>query len=185
MGGAVRGSPWRAGAVSEGDGRPGEVYVDTNVYVYVALRHPELGEPCARVLRAVVSGELRAAGSDLVAIELLGSLARVGPEVAEGALEAYLAMPVRRLEVDERVLRAAALINGVVNVGYDAVHAALMLLNGVGAVVTNDLGDWVRLAKRLTDVASTIEEGEIQVRSRELAVISPRSFPRPVEVGSA
>jgi len=175
---------WEARSVGGGAGEPGEVYVDTNVYVYVALRHPELGEACARILRRVVSGELRAAGSDLVAVELLGSLTRVSPEVARGALEAYLAMPVRRLEVDERVLRAAALINGVVNVGCDAVHAALMLLHGVGAVVTNDLGDWVRLARRLPDVVSAIEGGGIEVKAGELAVISPRSFPRPVEAGS-
>ncbi len=159
--------------------------MDTNVYVYVALRHPELSGPCAAILRRVVSGELRAAGSDLVAVELLGSLARVDPRVARGALEAYLAMPLRRLEIDERVLRAAAAINEIVNVRYDAIHAALMLLNGVEVAVTNDLDDWTRMARRLPDIAAALEEAGLEATAKGLAVISPTSFPRPVATSNS
>ena len=41
----------------------------------------------------------------------------------------------------------AAIINEVVNVRYDSVHAALVILNDIPTVITNDLDDWIRISR--------------------------------------
>jgi len=78
-----------------------DAYIDTNIYVYVALRNRAYFEKCRLILRDALSGRLTAYGSPMVAVELLGSLSRVDPVLAREALRACLAMPLRSLELTQ------------------------------------------------------------------------------------
>ena len=153
-----------------------KVYVDTNIYLYAILHHPQYGQVCAEVLRDLGRGLFSAYGSTLVAIELLGALSKINPHIARRALEDYMALPITILELDETVLMVAALINEVVNVRYDAVHAALMALNGISNVITNDLDDWAKLARRFQDVIGHLQEEGYDVLISAIEVVSPDTY---------
>jgi len=78
-----------------------DAYIDTSIYVYVALRNRAYFEKCRLILRDALSGRFTAYGSPMVAVELLGSLSRVDPVLAREALRACLAMPLRSLELTQ------------------------------------------------------------------------------------
>jgi len=115
----------------------------------------------------------------LVAVELLGSLSRVDPVLTREALRAYLAMPLRSLELTQETLLLASLINTVVNVGYDSIHASLVLLHGVSSVTTNDLDDWLRLKRNLNRIAKEARRNGSYVKAEELEAITPDTHSPP------
>ena len=121
-------------------------------------------------------GLFDAYGSTLVAIELLGSLSKIDPHIARRALEDYMALPITILELDEAVLMAATLINEVVNVRYDAIHAALMALNGISNIITNDLDDWTRVARHFQDIIDRLRAEGYDVPISTIEVISPDTY---------
>ena len=150
--------------------------MDTNIYLYAILHHPQYGQVCAEVLRDLGRGLFDAYGSTLVAIELLGSLSKIDPHIARRALEDYMALPITILELDEAVLMAATLINEVVNVRYDAIHAALMALNGISNIITNDLDDWTRVARHFQDIIDRLRAEGYDVPISTIEVISPDTY---------
>ncbi|QOJ79003.1 hypothetical protein IG193_00615 [Infirmifilum lucidum] len=119
----TRSSSWRS------RGTKTSAYLDTDIYVCVALRNRTYYEKCRAILYDAYSERVRAYGSPIVAAELLGSLSRVDAKLAREAMKAYLAMPVVNLEVTSETLLLASLVNTVTNIGYDAIHASLLLLN--------------------------------------------------------
>jgi len=131
---------------------------------------------CAEVLRDLGRGLFDAYGSTLVAIELLGSLSKIDPHIARRALEDYMALPITILELDEAVLMAATLINEAVNVRYDAIHAALMALNGISNIITNDLDDWTRVARHFQDIIDRLRAEGYDVPISTIEVISPDTY---------
>ena len=78
-------------------------------------------------------------GSLMVAIELLGSSSKINTKIARKAVELYFSLNVNILPLNEEVLNLASVINQVVNVKYDSIHAAIVMLNKIPVVVTNDL----------------------------------------------
>ena len=128
------------------------------------------------VLRDLGRGLFDAYGSTLVAIELLGSLSKIDPHIARRALEDYMALPITILELDEAVLMAATLINEAVNVRYDAIHAALMALNGISNIITNDLDDWTRVARHFQDIIDRLRAEGYDVPISTIEVISPDTY---------
>lgn len=148
-------------------------YVDTNIYIYAILHHPRYGSACTTILRDINRGLLEAYGSILVATELLGALSKIDPRIARRALEDYLVSPIIILELDEAVLAAAALINEIVNMRYDAIHAALMMLNGVPNIITNDLNDWMKLTRNFQYVSHHLRAEGYEVLVDAIEVISP------------
>jgi len=154
-----------------------DAYIDTNIYVYVALRNRAYFEKCRLILRDALSGRLTAYGSPMVVAELLGSLSRVDPVLAREALRAYLAMPLRSLELTQEALLLASLISTVVNVGYDSIHASLILLYGVSSVITNDLDDWLKLKRNLNRITEEARRNGFYVKAEELEVVTPDTYP--------
>ncbi len=150
------------------------VYIDTNIYVYAILHHPVYGKPCAEILKDIARGIYEAYGSVLVAIELLGSLSRIDPVIARRALENYLALDITLLDVDWEALRLAAIINEVVNVRYDAIHAALVLLSNIPVVITNDLDDWSKVSRNLDKIKERMREEEYKTKVDRLQVVPPK-----------
>ncbi|MGC8578176.1 MAG: type II toxin-antitoxin system VapC family toxin [Thermoproteota archaeon] len=152
-------------------------YIDTNIYVYVALNNIRYFEKCKRILEDASDGKLLAYGSLLVATEILGSLSRIDPRIAQEALKAYLSMPVSNLEITPEVLQLAALINTVTNIKYDSIHAAVMILNGVSNIITNDIDDWILFKDKYTNLKEVIVQHGFEIKTNEFDVITVESYP--------
>jgi len=153
-----------------------KVYVDTNIYVYAIIHHPTFGEPCKRVLIDIGRNLHEFHGSLLVAIELLGSLSKINSHVARRALEDYLALPLTLLNLNEEVLRLASVVDEVVNIRYDAIHAAIMMLNSVSTIITNDVDDWNHLKDRFDEVLTKVKEKGYDISINKMEVITPDSY---------
>jgi predicted nucleic acid-binding protein len=123
------------------------VFIDSNVPMYVAGRDHPNREPALRFLARVQAGEVEACTSTEVLQEILfrySALKR--PDLARGVYDLFVALcpvvlPVTLADTD----RARDLACGKRSVGVrDALHAAVMLNNGVRAIATFD-GDFDRI----------------------------------------
>ena len=90
-------------------------------------------------------GRLKAYCSHLVPIEILGSLARVDPEIAAGAILAFFSFPIEMIPLTERVIREASKITLETGATHDAVHAAAMKNEGLETIITEDIDHWSRI----------------------------------------
>ena len=121
------------------------VYVDTNIFDYVALRHPKYGEACKRITDDIRDGKIEAYCSSLVPVEILGSLAGIDPQLSAGAVVAFFTFPIKLIPLDERILRDASRIMLESGLGYDSIHAAAMKRASLREVLTEDADHWSRL----------------------------------------
>jgi len=153
-----------------------KAYVDTNIFVYATIHHPQYGNICAEVLRDVANGVFDAYGSLLVAIELLGALSRIDPVAASRAVRDYFLLTPNVLDLTEKAVKLACLTNEVVGLRYDSVHLALMLLNSVETIITNDVDDWRRAAMRIEDVKKRAELEGFELAFGKLYVVTPDTY---------
>lgn len=136
-----------------------KVYIDTNIFVYAILHHPEYGEKCSNIIRDIKQYYYEPHGSLMVAIELLGSLSRISPSIARKAVNLYLSIEQLVMHsVSEDVVQLASLINDIVNIKYDSIHAAIMILNDIPVIISNDTDDWLKLINNYGKVREYIEE---------------------------
>ncbi len=147
------------------------MYIDTNIFVYVAIKHPEFYAACREVLEALVNEEYIGYGSYLVLFELFGSLSRISVEAAYEAATVYLDLPLHVLRMDRETLLLARDIAKLSRTTYDAVHAALVARNGVQVVVTEDVSDWGKIASIWDRVRRRYGVGEIMVLSPTKGVL--------------
>lgn len=138
-------------------------YIDTNIYDYVALKHPRYGVACKQILEDVAEGRLEGHGSLLVAIEILGSLSEITPEIAKGALEAYFSLPIRAAPLHQHVIENASEIAVKTNVSYDAIHAAAMCASKVSTIITEDIAHWDRIRRRWPSLKTKMDLDMITV----------------------
>ena len=122
-------------------------YIDTNIFIYSALAHETYGEACKQIIDDIENQKIKAYCSFLVPIELLGVLARIDPEKAALALEAFFSLPIKMLPIDERTLHEAAKLTLESGVSYDCVHAACMQSQGLDKIITEDATDWKKIKK--------------------------------------
>ena len=120
-----------------------KVFIDSNIPMYVAGQEHPLREPAKRFLERVRSGKLEACTSTQVLQEILYryvGLRRIdlAGEVYDSFVEICpVVLPVRLADTD----RARQLVAAAEGVGVrDAVHAAVMLNNGVRWIATFDAG---------------------------------------------
>jgi predicted nucleic acid-binding protein len=123
------------------------VYIDTNIFAYLALAHPDYYAKCREVLEALVSGDFEGYGSYLVLFELFGALSKYSFDAAYEAAVAYLELPIEMVEPSSETLDFAREIARQARVTYDALHAALAAVAGVQVVVTEDTRDWSRIER--------------------------------------
>ncbi|MEM0373302.1 MAG: type II toxin-antitoxin system VapC family toxin [Sulfolobaceae archaeon] len=142
------------------------VYIDTNVFIYVALKNPEFYDACYKVLEMLVSGEFEGFGSDLVLLELFGSLSKINVQVAYEAVNSYLDFPIAILKLNRDTFNYAREISELSGVTYDSLHAALVTQNEVEVVVTDDVSDWGKIFK----VWPKVKE---KFNVKDLVIISP------------
>jgi len=119
-------------------------YVDTNIFDYVALRHPKYGEACKGITDDIRDGKIEAYCSFLVPIEILGSLAEIDPHISVGAVTAFFAFPIKLISIDEGLIREASSLMIESKAGYDSIHAAAMARAELKVVITEDIEHWRR-----------------------------------------
>ena len=153
-----------------------KAYIDTNIYVYAIIHHPIYGGLCTEILKGIGGGAYEPHGSILVALELLGSLSKINPHVARRATEDYLSLGITLLNINEEIVRLAAIINEVVNVRYDSIHASLMLLNEIPVIITNDLSNWRKISKNLDKILEKMEKEGYTASINKLQVVSPKEY---------
>ena len=141
--------------------------------MYAVLHHPQYG--CAEILRDAARDLFEAYGSLLVTMELLGALSKIDPAASRAVKDYFLLMP-RVLDLTEEAIKLACLINEIVNVRYDSVHLALMLLNQVETVITNDVDDWRRAAEGIGDVKDRARQEGFNVAFGGLHVVTPSTY---------
>jgi hypothetical protein len=119
------------------------VFVDSNIPMYVAGRDHPHREPARRFLDRVRAGEIEACTSTEVLQEILYRYAGLGRlDLARQVYELFVqicpvVMPVTLADTDRA---KALLVNGTGIGARDAVHAAVMLNNGVHQIATFDAG---------------------------------------------
>ena len=124
---------------------PLSAYIDTNIFDYVALKHPKYGLACKKITDDIRDGRLKAYCSYLVPIEILGSLARVNRKIAAGAILAFFSFPIDMIPIDERIIREASEITLETGVGYDSIHAAAMRRRNIRTIITEDIEHWRKI----------------------------------------
>ena len=141
------------------------VYIDTNIYIYVALNHPKYYGKCYEVLDLLISRKFEGYGSILVLFELFGALSEINVNAAYDAALSYLDFPLIILEVDRKTLEYAKIIAEFSKTTYDALHAALVAQNELEVVVTEDLDDWKKILKAWPKLMKKYHVKEIYVFS--------------------
>jgi len=155
-----------------------KAYIDTNIFIYAIIHHPSYGALCSRILRDLGKGLYKPYGSLLVAIELLGALSKINPSIARKAVELYLALDMAILPLSEEIIDLSSIVNEVINVRYDAIHVALMMLHNVPVIITNDTDDWLKIAQNYDNIRKkAIEEG-YKVNLPRVHVVTPEYYPK-------
>ena len=142
------------------------VYIDTDIFVYVALKHPDYYKKCYSVLELLTLKEFTGYGSQLVLFELYGALSKLNVEAAYEAVKSYLNLPLTILEVNRDTFRYAKEIAALTGITYDSIHAALVAQNNIDVVVTEDLKDWHKILRAWPKIKE-------KLNTRELIVLSP------------
>jgi len=153
-----------------------KVYIDTNIFIYAIIKHPRLGKICSKILKDMESRVYSGYGSHLVAMELMEALSKINPSIAKRALKLYLALNLTIIPITEEVLDLAATINEVVNIRYDAVHAALLMLNNIPVIVTNDIDDWLKLSKNFDKVLLKVAREGYKIDLKKVNVVTPSDY---------
>ena len=143
-------------------------YIDTNVLVYVALKHPDFYDDCLNILKMLVDGDYIGYGSLFVLFELFGALSKINPKAAYEASTYYLNLPIKLLEFNRDVLELSYEISRISRVTYDSLHAALMFYNDIGIIITEDLDDWIKIK----EAWKKLIRRRIR-KNKELIILSP------------
>ncbi len=80
------------------------------------------------------------------------------------------------MNIGEDVIRLAAIINEIVNVRYDSIHASLILLNNIPIIITNDLDDWRRISRNINRILEVMRKEGYTTTISKLEVIPPRKY---------
>ena len=142
------------------------VYIDTNIFIYVALKDPEFYKRCYSILDMLISKEFIGYGSHLILFELFGALSRINVEAAYEAVNSYLDLPLTILELNRETFNYAKEIAMLSRTTYDSIHAALIAQNRLDAVVTEDIENWSKILR----IWAKIKE---KFNAKDLIVVSP------------
>lgn len=126
---------------------PPSAYIDTNIFDYVALKHPKYGQACKKITDDIRDGRLKAYCSYLVPMEILGSLSRVDQKMATRAIVAFFSFPIDMIPIDERIIREASEITLETGIVYDAIHAAAMRRRNLQTIITEDVEHWRKIGE--------------------------------------
>lgn len=154
------------------------VYIDTNIFIYVALKHPDFYKQCYDVLDMLVSGEFEGYGSYLVLFELFGALSGIDASAAYEAANSYLDLPLIMLELNRETFSYTREIAMLSNTTYDSLHAALVAQNNINVVVSEDVKDWAKILRAWPKIKRRFKTGDLIVVSPTRGVIKSQNYER-------
>ena len=119
-----------------------KVYIDTNIFDYVALKNITYGRACKEILDDI-GVILDVSCSFLVPVEMLGFLSEISTKIAFKALLGFFSFKLNLIEVTEKLILSAAKLakNTKIN-GYDAVHVAAMKKEKIKTIITENYKDF-------------------------------------------
>ena len=115
-------------------------FIDSNVFFYAKILDKEYGDLCAKILRKMERGELKAATSTLVIVELANALRKYGlSREVRAVVDAVFSLDIQIFEVDPLDVRVAAQIFEEFKISpYDCVHVAVMRRAGIEEIISAD-----------------------------------------------
>jgi predicted nucleic acid-binding protein len=122
-----------------------KVYIDTNIFDYVVLKHPKYGKACKEILNDVGT-LLDAVCSIQVPIEILGSLSEIDKNIALKALLGFFSFKLKIIETSEKIILSASKLSLKSGInGYDAVHTATMKKDKLKTIITENYSDFKKI----------------------------------------
>ena|SRR3989338_5994611 len=122
-----------------------KVYIDTNIFDYVALKNVTYGKACKEILDDIGT-ILDASCSFLVPIEILGSLSEISVKTANKALLGFFSFKLNLIEIDEKLVLSASKISEKDKInGYDAIHVAAMKKEKIKTTITENYDDFKKV----------------------------------------
>jgi predicted nucleic acid-binding protein len=128
------------------------VYIDSNVFFYAKILDRQYGEACAEILRKIENGEVEAATSTLVIVELANALRKYGlADEVKDVVDAIFSLDMSVFEVDSLDVRTAAHVYDEFRISpYDCVHVAIMKKASIAEIISADKDfDKITWIKRL------------------------------------
>lgn len=116
------------------------VYIDSNIFFYAKIMDTRYGEACARIIKKVADGELKAVASILVILEVANALRKYGlSNDVKDEIDAICSLGMTLLPVDDVTIRQAGDIFQKVGISpYDCVHVATMRKLGINEILSAD-----------------------------------------------
>lgn len=122
-----------------------KVYIDTNIFDYVALKNVTYGEACKKILDDI-GVILDANCSFLVPIEILGSLSEISTKISFKALLGFFSFKLNLIEITEKMILDASKLTKKTGIsGYDAVHASAMKKEKIKTIITENYDDFKKV----------------------------------------
>lgn len=116
-----------------------KLYLDSNVFVYYALRNQQYFEKCGQILAKIRSGE----NKGVISVHVLGEVYRVvkkygGAQAALAATDAILSLPFEIVESNASLFVEARKLAGKYGLDiFDAVHVASAVLSKADKIISN------------------------------------------------
>ncbi|MDH7477694.1 MAG: type II toxin-antitoxin system VapC family toxin [Candidatus Bathyarchaeota archaeon] len=116
------------------------VYIDSNIFFYAKILDRQYGRACAEILSKIEKGELKAATSTLVIVELANALSKYGlADEVKDVVDAIFSLNINILDVDSLDVRTAARVYDEFRISpYDCVHVAIMRKAGINEIISAD-----------------------------------------------
>ena len=122
-----------------------KVYIDTNIFDYVVLKHQTYGKACKEILDDI-GVFLEVYCSFLIPIEIFGSLSEISFTIGAKAIQGFFAFNLHLIEITKNLLLNAAKISEKSKInGYDAIHAAAMKEAKVKIIITENYRDFKKI----------------------------------------
>lgn len=113
-------------------------YIDSNIFIYYALRHRELFEPCKRILGDIVNGRLDAFTSVLALTEVYHVISKeTERDKAERAINAILSLPIEVKDIFVSTFLLVMRRSENLQV-FDSIHLTVAEEYQADCVITND-----------------------------------------------
>lgn len=125
-------------------------FIDSNIFFYAKILDREYGDACAKILRKMEMGEIKAVTSTLVIVELANALRKYGlSREVRAVVDAVFSLDIQVFEVDPLDVRIAAQIFDEFKISpYDCVHVAVMKKAGIEEIISADKDfdkiNWIR-----------------------------------------
>jgi len=125
-------------------------FIDSNIFFYAKILDREYGEACAKIVRGIAEGKIRAVTSVLVIIELVNALRKYGlGGEAKNVVDATFSLGIPIYEIDPSDVRIAMDVFDEFRISpYDCVHVVIMkkagTINMISADTDFDKIDWIK-----------------------------------------